>query len=706
MLTKKRHKLDDKISHLLEPSLEELIRAKEILGEDFPLFEKVRNGTLEEKQKAQNKLIVKHQGLVYRIVNRFYFLLYLFPTDPALERDDLIQEGTLGLMRAIETYDYTKGFRFSTYAFNWISSFILRCYQDKVLPIRIPVHIHEKLRKIEKITDSLRIELGREPSREEVAEMVGITLEEFENTIERARVLQHTLSLDVPVEESKDGKELSLANLVKDEESFEEAIVRADISTKLRKKIRKILWLVGLEPRQRCFLERFFGLDGMERGTLETIGKHEGITRERVRQIIEKGLTKLRTPEVGKTVKTLFPEIKISEPIPSYPWRKVFKLLKFVINQMKRKKEWTSESLLEMTASYFGLKPEQLRKSDRQSEVEKVAQSTAIFLLYRLCGLSNVQIRSIVGIKETTVESGLAKFYEILKIWGKKALWAELRPPKVEKTPERNGSQFSAILNLLQNTDSTYSEIANLLNVSIWAVEMVAKKAGINGKSRMLERERGKRRKILEKVLEHPEITYDEIAKQSGLKKRRLSMIAQEGGIKRGRGRRASSETASRNQKILVIAHQNPNLTYKEIGKPFNLSATQICLILQRQGFHRFRGWHHSRLDAHKIKPITKLELKARNRKILEIVQNNPRLSYRQVGEIFGLSGGRVMRIAQQNGLFPKPRGSTKKRKDLTFERISQLLEKRKDPRVVARELKCSEMTLRRRLKKGEISQT
>lgn len=654
MPTQTWQKLDDKISHLLEPTPEELLKAKEILGEDFPLFEKFRNGTSEEKQKARNKLIVKHRGLVYQIVNQLSFLLYLFPTDSALERDDLVQEGILGLMRAIGTYDYTKGFRFSTYAFNWISRFILRCYQDKVLPIRLPVHIHEKLRKIEKITDSLRIELGRKPNRGEIAEVMGITLEEFENTIERARVLQRILSLDAPVSESKSEKDLFLVDIVKDEGSFEEAIVKADISTKFRKKICKLFWLIGLEPRQRYFLERFFGLDGAERETLQKIADKERLSRERVRQIVEKALSKLRTPEVGKTVKTLFPELKISEPILPYPWRRALKVLKLVISRRKKREEWTSEFLLEMSASCFGLKPEQLKNPIRKNEIIEVAQSTAIFLLSKVGGLSKAQIRSFLNVKEATIETSLVKFQERLKMLGKETLLAKL--------------------------------------------QRIVQKVG-DGNYRLREQWDRRRKEVLETILDHPEMTHDEIGKLLGITREMVGLRARQMEVKRGYGRWTSRRVIPRNQEILLTARLNPNLTYKKIGELFNLSEAYVSKLLRRQGFRRFKGWQGWRPSSQKIRPMDDKQRAARNQKILKMMKDNPKLSYRQIGKIFNLDKGIISKIASQAGIVHEVKAGMPKR--ITFEQVWQLFQKKKNLKEIAKVLNCSVETVHKRLKEG-----
>lgn len=705
MSVKTWKKFGDKIPDFLEPTSEEIVKAQELLGEDLPLFEKFRNGTLQEQQETRNELTVKNMGLVYRVVNRFYFLLNYRPTDFAIARDDLDQEGILGLMRAIETYDYTKGVRFSTYVFYWIRHFIQRCYQDKVLPVRIPVHLQEKLREITKITDSLRIKFEREPTRGEIAEAVGMSLGEFEKTIIRIRLLQQVLSLDALPGEGEDEEEISLAGIVAEPgKSFEEAIEKREFSLEFLKKLWKIFWLVGLNSREQYFLERFFGLDGVERATLQKIGDKQGITREGVRQIVDKALGKLRIPETVKIVKTILPESKIPEPTPFDFWRRTFELLKLILNQRKKGAEWIPESLIKVIASHYGFPIEELRKPwKRDGRIVGVT----VFLLSRVCGMSKAQICSFLNVKERITEVSVTKLHEELKIWGKEALWLKFQFPKTKVIPEGSESQFSMILNLLEKTRATYSEIANLLNVSEKKVERVAQKAGINGRTRMWQRGQEKREKISEEILNHPEMTYDEITKLVGLKKRRVGMIAQELGIKRRKGYRASPEIASRNQKILVTAHQNPDLTYEEIGKMFNnLSGIQICFILQRQGFHRFRGWHTSRLEPHKIKPTTKRGLKAHHQKILKTIQNNPKLSYPQIGEMFGLSGLYVKEIAQQAGIFRRPPGSTKKREDITFERVFNLLDEKGELKTVAKMLNCSELLLRNRLREANQTET
>lgn len=642
----------DKIPDFLEPTPEEVVKAQELLGEDFPLFEKIRNGTSEEKLEARNALTMKNMRLVYRVVNRYYCLLEILPRDLALERNDLIQEGILGLMRAIETYDYTKGFRFSSYAFQWIRQFITRCYQDKALPVRVPVYLQKKLREIEEVTNSLRIELGREPIGEEIVEAVGIVSKELEELTNRARLFQHILSLDTPIKESKDQEEMSLYEVIAgNEESFEEALERKEISADFRKKIWKIFWLAGLDSREQYFLERFFGLDGGERETLEKIGDKQGLSRERVRQVIDKALGKIRTPELGKIAKASFPQYTIPEPIPSYPWRRAFKLLKFLVDFTRNGERYTPETLIKMTASFFGLKPEQLKNSVKKEETVEVARSIAILLLFKLNGLTKTQICSLFNIKESTIEASLAKVHEKLKIWGKEVLWAKLRFLKPELNLKTNDQQSSVILHLLDTTKASYSEIGNLLNVPKEMVENVARKAGINGVSRRQERELSKREKVLEEILNHPEMGYKEIGKLLGLHEMTINRIAWDMGVKRGRGsnkRRPSPELEARNQKIFITAQQNPNLTYDEIGALFNLSKLQIFRILHKNGYRRFLGWHQSRLDSHKVKPKTKQELWLRNQEILSVKQNNPELTCRQIGKMFGLSHVRISEIMRQ----------------------------------------------------------
>ena len=263
--------------------------------EEYPMLSakeevELAKAIIDSSEEAKEKFINANYRLVVSIAKRY--------RKESVDMLDLIQAGNIGLIKAVEKYDYKKGFKFSTYATWWIKQSITRYIDDCENTIRIPVHLHQRINFIKRKKQELSNELQREPSLDELAEVCDMEPDKILEILKRDK---KTDIFDTPIKEDEDS---SLVEFIPSDAHFGDVVIHEVEQNNLREKIDEVL--TDLSDQEQQVLRMRFGLDDDTPKTLEEIGKVFGVTRERIRQIEAKAIRKLRHPSRLKLLKNFY----------------------------------------------------------------------------------------------------------------------------------------------------------------------------------------------------------------------------------------------------------------------------------------------------------------------------------------------------------------------------------------------------------------
>lgn len=374
--------------------------AAQVLGDQFPLFHQFRTSTSrKERIELRNQITTKNLGLARKMA-QMYLRLMLALRDPMLDWDDLFQDGSLGLMRSVETFDYSRGVKFSSYAMQWIRSAVRRTLDERSA---LPVHAAEKVSKMHKAYHQLTEELSEEPTREQVAKKLGWEVETVDHVLSTAQFWYHFPSLESILAEENDqsskGDKYSEDTITLQIDTYQPSVYELLAHKELKRFVQQTVATNLHDETDQLCVELYFGLNGNRIHTLEEIGDYLSLTRERIRQRIERALSDLRKPEVWEKAHRYLPSLRM----PS------LKALRFTtevtesVNRLthsRRTREDVARDILKSIAGEYSVDMEEITKGGSLPQPLEHVRARAIGELHRVAHMPSEETARLLNLSD------------------------------------------------------------------------------------------------------------------------------------------------------------------------------------------------------------------------------------------------------------------------------------------------------------------
>ncbi len=416
--------MTDKLAEFLLPTEGEIHVGHLALGEMFPMFKALIEARDADETKAfisiRNMLTLRNVPLVKTISRRYEYLLipYHSPADPAIELADLQQEGYIYLMNAIEKFDDTKGFQFSSYAWWAIKRGMERCLGNS-RAVRFPTYLLSRFSRLNQVMVDLWQEQQEKPSVSKLAKALELTEEKVIELIDFARMYESMCSVDAPLVKDETTTLLDMMPAV--EASIENELMR----TEIKEIVHRLLNSDLLTIRESWVLKLRFGLTFEDALSLNEISKRVGLSRQRICQIEAEALKKLRTLHVWRLVSGYALELGISTPYDIIPqgWSQVQSLLDSIKNIPLG--DWNIHGVMTTVTMFFGITRAILILETKDSEMT-AARDLTVYLLARKCLLSYEDIARVLSFRSPArCEIAMRRIKEQMKKWGREDLWEE-----------------------------------------------------------------------------------------------------------------------------------------------------------------------------------------------------------------------------------------------------------------------------------------